>query len=148
MPEQAVAINGYDPDVVSNIVSKLEGLHDELASERGEYMQRCRVIRGNIADVLQAAKDEDGISKKALKLVIKERQLEAKLADLRDDLEPDDGAAYQHLVAALGEFGDTPLGNAAKLAADMDRDAKRKGRGRKRSEPETIEGEWSEAATA
>lgn len=135
MPEQAAATNGYDPDIVSSLVSRLEALHGDLESERGQYMQRCRTIRDDIKDVLQAAADEDGIPKKALKAIIRERQLLAKIDDLVGGLEAEDSDGFERLKLALGDLDDTPLGNAAKLAANMDADARR-GRGRKRSEPE------------
>jgi uncharacterized protein (UPF0335 family) len=134
--------NGFDPEVVSRFVSRLESLHSDLASEKGEYMQRCRQIRDEIKDVLQAAKDEDGIPKKALKTLIKKRELLGKIENLADFLEVDDRSAFEALEQALGDYGDTPLGQAAKMAARMDDDAARKGPRRKQSEPE------AEAATA
>lgn len=126
--------NGYDPDIVQHLVRRIDSLHDDLATERGEYMQRCRQIRSDIKDVLQAAKDEDGIPKKALKFLVKKRQTLAKLDDQQADLEPEDGTAFEHLEAALGDYGTTGLGQAAKMAEAMKADERKRGPRRKRKD--------------
>src|SRR5215203_4491079 len=91
----AAGTNGFDPEIVQHLVGRIDSLHDELATERGEYMQRCRQIRDQIKDVLQAAKDEDGIPKRAIKALVKKRQMLAKIEDIQVDLEPGDAAAFQ-----------------------------------------------------
>jgi len=58
-----------------------------------------------------------GISKKLLKTKIKERELKAKTAELTKDLQEDERSEYQMLSEKLGEFADTPLGQAAMAAA-------------------------------
>jgi uncharacterized protein (UPF0335 family) len=126
--------NGFDDEVVKGFVGRIESLMGDLASERGEYMQRCRTIRDDIKSVIQEAKDEHGVPKKALKALIRTRELENKIQDLEDLLEPDDQTAFLQLVAALGDFASTPLGEAKVQAAAMEQDAKRKGRPRKRKD--------------
>ena len=126
-------VNGFDEAIVEGIVARLEGFVDELATERGEYMNRCRQIRGDIKDAVQAAKDEHGIPKKALRTVIKRRALLAKVEDLETELEADDQTAFRQLRVALGDFADLPLGQHAEMAARMDADARRGGR-RKRKD--------------
>ena len=81
--------NGFDPDVVKGYVDRIERLNDELASEKGEYMERCKVITEQRASVLQEAKDQHGISKRALKTVVKVRGLEEHAERLREELEPE-----------------------------------------------------------
>ena len=125
--DTAAAGNGYDPEIVQHLVGRIDSLHDDLATERGEYMQRCRQIRGEIKDVLQAAKDEDGIPKKALKFLVKKRQMLAKIEDIEAGLEPEDGTAFQSLELALGDYGSTGLGQAAKMAAEMKADERKRG---------------------
>jgi uncharacterized protein (UPF0335 family) len=115
--------NGPMPsdEVLLDFTHRVENLYDELASEKGEYMNRARQIRESIARVLVEAKDA-GIPKKEFKTVIKARQLENRLEHLRDDLEPDEVETYDAIRLALGDLGDLPLGQAA-LAKAPDRPA-------------------------
>jgi len=111
--------NGSMPpaDVLLDFTHRVENLYDELASEKGEYMNRARQIRESIARVLVEAKDA-GIPKKEFKTVIKARQLENRLEHLRDDLEPDEVETYDAIRLALGDLSDLPLGQAALAKAE------------------------------
>jgi hypothetical protein len=103
---------------VQDAVSHIEQAHGELLRERGIYMQKCRKIREAIANDYDHAADQ-GISKKLLKKVIKERELERRIAGLTDDLEPDEINEHQMLLEKLGEFANTPLGSAALQRAEQ-----------------------------
>jgi uncharacterized protein (UPF0335 family) len=105
--------NGPMPDdvVVQGFTHQIEEKYDRLASIKGEYMQRCKTIREDIARVLVEAKDA-GIPKKEFKLVIRTRALENKLEHIRDDLEPDEAETFEAIRAALGDLADLPLGAA------------------------------------
>ena len=105
--------NGGMPpaDVLLDFTHRVENLYDELASEKGEYMNRARQIRESIARVLVEAKDA-GIPKKEFKTVIKARQLENRLEHLRDDLEPDEVETFDQIRHALGDLSDLPLGRS------------------------------------
>jgi len=104
--------NGFDQATLQAIVGKIEGNLADLLSERGAYMQRCRVIREAITAVYDDAK-EHGIPKKELRAVIRTRELERKIEQTRADLEADEQATFEQLQDALGDFGHTPLGQAA-----------------------------------
>lgn len=110
-----MAGNGYDETKARDYFAKVEGHLDELATERGEFMQRCKVIRGHIDEVLTEARDDLGIPKKAFKGVIREHELKRKLEAVRDDLAEDADIqdAFDLLKVALGDFADLPLGAAA-----------------------------------
>lgn len=108
----AIRGNGYDPEKVKGYVSRIQNLHADLASRQSEYMTDCKVIRGDIKEVLDEAKDA-GIPKKELRRVIRRLELEGKIEDLRDELEGDEQDNYDLLLDALGKFSDTPLGGAA-----------------------------------
>ena len=69
------------------------------------------------ADKYDHASDQ-GISKKLLKIKIKERDLERKIDGVTEDLEADERSEYQMLSEKLGDFADTPLGAAAMAKAD------------------------------
>lgn len=75
-------------------------------------MQKCKKIRDAMAVDYEQAADK-GISKKLLKTIIKERELERKIAGLTDDLEYDEQREREMLIEQLGEFANTPLGQAA-----------------------------------
>ena len=74
-------------------------------------MERCKVITEQRASVLQEAKDQHGISKRALKTVVKVRGLETRQR-LREELEPEI-QRFLDYRPALGDYADTPLGGAA-----------------------------------
>jgi F0F1-type ATP synthase membrane subunit b/b' len=106
-----IGSNGIEADLVQPFCDRIENLMDQLATEKGEYMQRCKSIREDITLVLTEAKDA-GIPKKAFKAVIKTRELEQKLEAIRDDLEAEQQETYDQIRHALGDLADTPLGGA------------------------------------
>jgi hypothetical protein len=87
-----------------------------LDTERGVYMNKCKTIRVKMNDHFDRA-IEKGISKKLLKLIVKERELERRIKGLTHDLELDEKNEHQMLMEKLGEFANTPLGKAALAAA-------------------------------
>lgn len=109
--------NAPSDNDVQSAVANIEQGHGELLRERGIYMQKCRKIREGIANDYEQAADH-GISKKLLKKVVKERELERRIAGLTDDLEPDEINEHQMLLEKLGEFANTPLGSAALQRAE------------------------------
>lgn len=113
--------NGMDTASLVNSVARIENLYDELDTEHSAYMLRCQRIRGDMKQVYDEAKDA-GIPKKALKSVIKTRQLQAKLEAIREDLEADVQDDYDTIRHALGDLADTPLG-ASVLPVVPDEDA-------------------------
>lgn len=104
--------NGFDPSIAHSFVSRVENLHGDLATEKSEFMTRCKVIHSDIKEVLTEAKNA-GIPKKALKNVIKHRALLNKVEDVRNDLEGEDQDNFDQLLNALGNFAGTDLGAAA-----------------------------------
>jgi uncharacterized protein (UPF0335 family) len=106
-------------------VRQIEEIDDDLESEKGEYMSRCRVLRDKRKDVFGDAKDA-GIAVKPLKAVVKRRKLENKIAGLPSDFDIDESAQYSALASA---FAGTPFGDfAAAQAQAGNGDAKEEGR--------------------
>lgn len=97
-------------------VENIEQSLMELATERGVYMSKCKRIREAMATDYDEAADH-GIAKKLLKTIIKERELERRIEALTLDFEPDERSELEMLVEKLGEFANTPLGQAAMHAA-------------------------------
>lgn len=116
MARKASEANTPDNEAVQVAVRDIEERYNELASERGSYMLKCRRIREKMATHYEVAGDK-GISKKLLKSIVKERELERKIEGLVVDLEPDERSEREMLVEKLGEFISTPLGAHAVAAA-------------------------------
>src|ERR1700730_9578831 len=109
--------NSPSEDDVQAAVANIEQCYTDLLSERGTNMAKCKKIREGMAGDYDTA-GEKGISKKLLKKIVKERELERKIADLTDGLEDDEKSEYAMLTEKLGEFANTPLGKAALAASD------------------------------
>jgi len=92
--------NVPDGGQVLSFVERVENLLADKASEKGEYMAKCKVINEDIDQVFVEAKNA-GFRKKALKQVLKKRELERKLEDVGADLEGDDSDAYAAMDLAL-----------------------------------------------
>ena len=108
--------NTPEGENIKAAVRNIEDRYAELASERGVYMQKCKRIREHMSDDYDRAV-EQGIAKKLLKLIIKERGYERKIEALALDLEADERSELEMLTEALGDFGTLPLGQAALAAA-------------------------------
>ena len=104
--------NGIDHDAATSFVERIESLNADLASEKSDYMLRCKPIHEAIAQVLDEA-TEAGIRKRALKVKVKTRQHLRKAAQLESELEDDDRANYQLLDDAIPGLDDLPLGIVA-----------------------------------
>ena len=112
MAEDSTATNGYDKDQLNGYLAEVAEQDDELLSLRGEYMAACKGPRGKIKQILVRAK-EDGINMPALRALLDKRRDERKQDRRVADLEMDDRSAYDMMLDALGEYGSTPLGQAA-----------------------------------
>jgi len=109
-----MASNGYDETKARNYFGRVETLLDELATERGEFMKRCKVLRDHIDEIVTEARDDLGVPKKAFRAVVREHELKRKLDAVRDDLDDSEiQDAFDLLKIALGDFGELPLGAAA-----------------------------------
>jgi uncharacterized protein (UPF0335 family) len=114
----AAATNGFEPEKIKNFVATIEEIHEQLESEKGQYMKRCQSIRDDIKLVYDEAKDA-GVPKKELKAVIKTRAKQRELDALREDLEADERDTYDMIRHALGDLADLPLGVAAMVADEV-----------------------------
>ena len=104
--------NGYDGDALNGFLAEIALVDDELATLKGEYMAACKGPRSKIKDILATAKEAD-INMRAFREVLAKHR-DARAQERRiADLEADDASAYELMLQALGEFGDTPLGKAA-----------------------------------
>lgn len=93
-------------------LKRIENILKAIESRKGEYMAEVKEYREDIASIYTEAKDK-GVSPKALKGLVKYRELERRQQTLGDGLDISDASDFETLVAALGDFGDSPLGKAA-----------------------------------
>jgi F0F1-type ATP synthase membrane subunit b/b' len=104
--------NGFDPDEVKDYVARIEEIDEDIASATGKHMAHCKSLRQNIAEIYDEAK-EAGVPKKLLKKNVARRKLEAKIEDLREELEEEERETYDQIRLALGDLAELPLGQAA-----------------------------------
>lgn len=104
-------VGGVDADKVKAFASRLESLHDELEETSG-------VLRKDIKDLYDEAR-ESGIQPKLLRMVFKSQRDAKKLAAKIEKLDGDEKAELEAIKLALGDFGDTPLGEAAQASASQ-----------------------------
>jgi uncharacterized protein (UPF0335 family) len=109
------------PERVKNAVGEIEDLLSKKQRLHMGYMSECRSINEDIVAVYDAAKGS-GIHKKALRKVVKTRELERKVASIREDLEAEDQETFDQIRHALGDLAELPLGQAA-LNAKAERSA-------------------------
>jgi uncharacterized protein (UPF0335 family) len=106
-------------------LKRIENLHADAEEAKAVYMNECKERREDIKSVYEEAKDA-GVPLKALKGLVKRRQLIRKADAIPAGLDIDEQSAYAQLVEALGELGMA----AAKAAGhDVDDDDDRDFRG-------------------
>jgi uncharacterized protein (UPF0335 family) len=93
-------------------LARVENVLDQLNTLKRKYMAECKGLRADIKQIYDDAKDAD-VPVRALKGLVKYRQLEKKQAAIADTIAEDEVDEYQMLKEALGDFGDTELGQAA-----------------------------------
>jgi uncharacterized protein (UPF0335 family) len=103
-------------------LDEIDRYDDELDSIRGRYMEECKGPRDAIKEIIVSAKDA-GHNPVAFRELLKthraDRAEEKRIAKM--DLA--DRADYDTMLAAFGEFGDTPLGAAALEKAKQSEEA-------------------------
>lgn len=104
--------NGYDTTKALGFVERIENVHKELDSARGRYMAECKKLREAISEIISESEGE-GFDKKAIKGIVKERELLRKIEAIPDGFNLDTQNQFEALSASLGAFADTELGAAA-----------------------------------
>lgn len=93
-------------------LQRVENVLTELDRMKGEYMAACKAKRDDIKEIYKEAKDDD-VPVKALKGLVKYRELARKQKALEETIPDEEVSEFQMLVEALGDFADTELGQAA-----------------------------------
>jgi F0F1-type ATP synthase membrane subunit b/b' len=99
-------------ELAKTFVERIEWRLSDLDKHKAEYKAMAKVIREDIALVIDDAR-RAGIPKRELKAVVKSRELERRIAAVRDELATVERETFDQIRMALGDFSDTPLGQAA-----------------------------------
>jgi F0F1-type ATP synthase membrane subunit b/b' len=99
-------------ELAKAFVARIEERLGVLDHHKADYKAAVRLIREDIKLIIDDAK-QAGIPKRELKAVVRTRELERRVAAVRDELETVERETFDQIRMALGDFGDTPLGQAA-----------------------------------
>lgn len=116
----ALAKNSMEGKAES-FLKRIETLQGEMDSAKGTYMAECKERRGDIKEIYIEAKDA-GVPKKALRGLVKKRELQRKADAIPDGFDIDESAAYDSLVEALGDLGRAAARAAGHKPKDGDDD--------------------------
>lgn len=101
--------NGY-----AKYLREIDKADDKLVELKIEHMNACKGPRGTIRAVMKEVRESQGGDKiEAFRALVAAHRAERKITQRLAELEADDRAAYDEMVASLGEFGETALGQAA-----------------------------------
>ena len=104
-------VDGVPAKKVCGFVEEIEGLMAEREKLRERCAQKCAGVGEQISGVYGAAKDA-GLDAKALKRVVRTRELERKAAAERAKLEAPLQDTFDRIRLALGDLADLPLGQS------------------------------------
>lgn len=93
-------------------LERIENVLADIASKKGEYMAEAKGLREDIKEIYNEAKDH-GVATKALRQLVRYRELERRQAALSEGLDIDERSTFEQLRDALGDFAELPLGQAA-----------------------------------
>jgi hypothetical protein len=101
--------NGY-----GKYLREIDKADDDLLKLKMEHMTNCKPAHARIRAVMKELREAEGADKgEAFRALLAAHRAERKIAHRLADLEADDRAIYDEMVASLGEFGETALGAAA-----------------------------------
>jgi uncharacterized protein (UPF0335 family) len=111
--------NGFDGEALKGYLDEIAVADNELLSLKSDYMLKCKGPRAQIREIMAAAK-EAGVNMKALREVVADDRVRRRREQRIEALEADDAADYEAMCEALGDYGTTPLGQAALKRAERE----------------------------
>lgn len=116
----AKRVPGVKVKVLRAGIKKYEDLAEEARSIMSAAMTKVKGIRDKQRDAIEETVSQAGVTKKALKVHLKERELLAKVSKLSADMEAEDSLSLDQIKEKLGVLADTPLGKAATGEGDAE----------------------------
>jgi len=104
--------NGFDPDQLNQYLGEIDKADDRLLELKSQHMLACKTPRAKIRETMKAAK-EAGLNMAAFRTVVAEHRSQRKIEEKIAALEADDAQDFELMREALGDYGSTPLGEAA-----------------------------------
>ena len=104
--------NGFDPDQLNKFLGEIDTADDRLLELKSQHMLACKTPRAKIRETMKAAK-EAGLNMAAFRTVVAEHRSQRKIEEKIAALEADDAQDFELMREALGDYGSTPLGEAA-----------------------------------
>ncbi len=101
--KSAVGDNSLNPTVLRSVLSKHDGIKEQMASEKGSFMKKMQGLQADLKDCLSEAK-KLGIPLKPLKTSINIRDLGRKIVKEQEGLEPEDAKHVGLIIDAMREF--------------------------------------------
>lgn len=121
--------NAINPDIAQRWFKEATRVYEELDEQKMQHMNRCKDIRARLPEIYEKA-EASGIPKKALKARLKHWIEDQRIAacEARKEAavpeDDEDAEQFEQLCEALGDFIDTPLGQAAAGGANDDQDVR------------------------
>jgi hypothetical protein len=104
--------NSLDKAQIRKIFKDIDEADAELDALKSAYMTKCKRPRKKIRDARKHAKGLD-IDMAAFAVAITNRRAGRRIEARRRELEPGEISALDAILAALGDYATTDLGNAA-----------------------------------
>jgi len=112
--------NGGPLAGLKGYLQELDRTDDALDTLRAEYMNDAKPIRNEQAEIMASAK-ESGINMKSFRAIVRKHRADRRHDKHLEKLDLADLSEYKSMEEALGDFLDTPLGQAAKAREDAAR---------------------------
>jgi len=109
--------NGGPLAGLKGYLTELDRCDDLLDVLRADYMNECKPIRDDQAEIMKSAK-EAGLNMKSFRAIARKHRADRRHDKLLGKLDLADLSDYKSMEDALGDFIDTPLGQAAKARED------------------------------
>ncbi len=103
--------NGFT-DLGRSYVERIEITQKAIDFEREKFKELTQPLREDIKEILVEA-ESNGLTKQAIRAIVKARALARKADAARDALDIADQDTFDSIRIALGDYADTPLGEAA-----------------------------------
>jgi hypothetical protein len=104
--------NGGPLAGLKGYLEEIDRVDDDLDVLRSEYMNNCKPLRGEIAEICASAK-EAGLNMKSFRAILRKHRADRRHDKHLEKLDLADLSDYKSMEEALGPLLDTPLGQAA-----------------------------------
>lgn len=107
----------FDAELINEALEDIEGIEARMKKRLEEAQKKNQPDREKIKQI-RADIVESGVPAKELATLIRKRRLERNLDNIDASLDDEQKETFANLVQALGEFKDSPLGQAALKRAE------------------------------